>query len=321
MTAITRIVVPTDFSTASTDARLYAKTMAMAFDASLHLVHAFEDPYTTAPFAIEAYAQVRETMLAEIERRLDEELPEQDRARVRGTAEVVPGPPARAIVDYAHARGADLIVMGTHGRGGMAHLLLGSVAERVVRTSNCPVLTVRESRPRGIHRILVPTDFSDTADAALDWARLLATRFGSSLQLLHVLDDPFVPEGLAPEAYIMEAPVVRNALLSDARTRLADRVAPLRRARVFEGGSGIARVDADVLFGDGAHTIAEWAEQRESDLIVMGTHGRRGVAKLVLGSVAEKLVRTAPCPVLTVRHAVRRTPPVELEYEAAHLPA
>ena len=325
MTAITHVLVPTDFSSTSAAARAYARTLAMAFDASLHLVHAFEDPHAPASFAAEMYAPVplplRETMLAEVERRLLEEFPAQDRARVRGTAEVVAGPPAKAIIECAHARAADLIVMGTHGRGGMAHLLLGSVAERVVRTSDCPVLTVREPRPRGIHRILVPTDFSETADAALDWARLLATRFGSSLQLLHVLDDPFVTEGLAAEAYMTEAPVLRTALLSDARARLADRVAPLRRARVFEEGSGIPRIDTEVLFGHGAHTIAEYAGEREMDLIVMGTHGRRGVAHLVLGSVAEKLVRTAPCPVLSVRRVTPQPAHTELEYDVAHLPA
>jgi nucleotide-binding universal stress UspA family protein len=217
--------------------------------------------------------------------------------------------------------GADLIVMGTHGRGGVTHLLLGSVAERVIRTAPCSVLTVRDVPPRNIRRILVPTDFSATADEALGYARLLASRFGASLQLLHVLDDPFVSGGLATEAYLTEAAVTRSALLQEAVNRLAHRVGPLRRASEPEKGPGITRVDAEVLFGKGAHTIAEYAANHGADLIVIGTHGRTGIAHLILGSIAERLVRTAPCPVLTVKYASPTRGRRELIYDLAHLPA
>jgi nucleotide-binding universal stress UspA family protein len=325
MTGITRVLVPTDFSAASKEAFAYARALAERFDASLHLVHAFEDPFATAAFAAEMYAplpaNLRDTMLRDIEQRLALQFPADDRARFKGTTEIVTGPTAKAIVEYSHSLGSDLIVMGTHGRGGMAHLLLGSVAERVVRTAACPVLTVRETPARAIRRILVPTDFSATADAALDYARLLAGRFGAALQLLHVLDDPFVTEGLAAEAYMTEAPVLRSALLRDAQDRLGHRVAPLPGVSEIEGTPRASRVDAEVLFGHGAKTIAEYAAEREADLIVMGTHGRTGVAHLLLGSVAERVVRHAPCPVLTVKHRTPAQPHVELVYDVEHLPA
>jgi len=163
-----------------------------------------------------------------------------------------------------------------------------------------------------ITRILVPTDFSPTADAALDYAFGLAERFGASLQLLHVLDDPFVFEGMSAEAYIAEAPVLRSAMLEEARDKLAHRAGP-RQARV--------QVETEVLFGHGARTIAEYAAERGVDLIVMGTHGRTGFAHLLLGSVAERLVRTAPCPVLTVRHPEAKGRRHELVYDVEHLPA
>ena len=163
-----------------------------------------------------------------------------------------------------------------------------------------------------ITRILVPTDFSPTADAALDYAFGLAERFGASLQLLHVLDDPFVFEGMSAEAYIAEAPVLRSAMLADAREKLGHRAGP-RQARVH--------VDTEVLFGHGARTIAEYAAERGVDLIVMGTHGRTGFAHLLLGSVAERLVRTAPCPVLTVRHPEAKGHRQELVYEVGQIPA
>ena len=163
-----------------------------------------------------------------------------------------------------------------------------------------------------ITRILVPTDFSATADAALDYAFGLAARFGASLQLLHVLDDPFVFEGMSAEAYIAEAPTLRTAMLEDARERLRHRATPRE--------DGVP-IETEVLFGHGARTIAEYAAERGVDLIVMGTHGRTGFAHLMVGSVAERLVRTAPCPVLTVRHPHAKRQRSELVYDVEHLPA
>jgi nucleotide-binding universal stress UspA family protein len=215
-------------------------------------------------------------------------------------------------VDYAGTVGADLIVMGTHGRGGMAHVLLGSVAERVVRTAHCSVLTLRDRPDRAVRQVLVPTDFSATADAALDCAFVLAARLGAGLQLLHVVDDPFLAEGMAAEAYIAEAPTVRTAMLRDAQARLKHR----------SSWPGVdVTVHTEVVFGHNAKTIAEYAAMRNIDLIVMGTHGRTGVAHLLLGSVAERLVRTAPCPVLTVRQTPRTKAYAELVYDVDHLPA
>src|SRR5688572_20449843 len=164
-----------------------------------------------------------------------------------------------------------------------------------------------------ITRILVPTDFSTTADAALEYAFVLADRFGASLQLLHVLADPFMADGMAAETYVLDVPALRDAMLQDARERLAHRAAPREKTTT--------RIETEVLFGHGARTIAEYAAERGADLIVMGTHGRTGVAHLLLGSIAERLVRTAPCPVLTVRHPRQRKERKELAYDVDHLPA
>jgi len=164
-----------------------------------------------------------------------------------------------------------------------------------------------------ITRILVPTDFSATADAALEYAWVLAEQFGASLELLHVLDDPFVADGMAAEAYISEAPALRSAMLHDAQERLRHRAVPQERRAT--------PVATEVLFGHGARTIAEYAAERGVDLIVMGTHGRTGFAHLLLGSVAERLVRTAPCPVLTVRHPEEKKHREALVYDLEHLPA
>jgi universal stress protein A len=147
--SFTRILVPTDFSAASNAALALAKRIAATSGASLHLLHVLEDPFAAAAYAAEVYAPppagLRESWLERAKALLDAELTPDERANFRSTQLVVFGTPARNIVDDAAANGIDLIVMGTHGRGGVQHLLMGSVAERVVRTAPCPVLTVRDT--------------------------------------------------------------------------------------------------------------------------------------------------------------------------------
>jgi len=142
-----RILVPTDFSSPSDVALETAKDLAERFDASIHLLHVLEDPYSTAAYATEVYGYlppgIKETWQRDAETHLNTLLTDAERKRFKATAGVIFGSPASGIVDQAEALDCDLIVMGTHGRGGVAHLLLGSVAERVIRTARCPVLTVR----------------------------------------------------------------------------------------------------------------------------------------------------------------------------------
>ncbi len=138
-----------------------------------------------------------------------------------------------------------------------------------------------------ISRILVPMDFSPTSDEALAYARTLAQRVGASLLLVHVLEDPLLVHGLVPEAYITSAPALKTALLTEARAQLSERA---HTGDVW-----------DVVFGHGVSAIVDYATNRDVDLIVMGTHGRTGMAHLIIGSVAEGVVRTASCPVLTLK--------------------
>jgi nucleotide-binding universal stress UspA family protein len=147
-----RILVPTDFSAPSDTALATAREMAARFGASIHLIHVLEDPYTTAAYASDVYGYLppglKERWQREAETHLEALLTPTDRAQFHATATVVFGSAAaRSIVEHARDNYMDLIVMGTHGRGGVAHLVLGSVAERVVRTAGCPVLTVRGTAP------------------------------------------------------------------------------------------------------------------------------------------------------------------------------
>jgi nucleotide-binding universal stress UspA family protein len=144
---VSRILVPTDFSEGADAALAYAKTLAGCLGASLHLLHVFTDPYGPAMYMPEVYVpvpeQARERALEDARARLAERLDDEEQAYFRGSRTIVTGLTAKQIVTYAADHGITLIVMGTHGRRGVAHLLLGSVAEHVVRTAPCPVLTVR----------------------------------------------------------------------------------------------------------------------------------------------------------------------------------
>jgi nucleotide-binding universal stress UspA family protein len=138
-----------------------------------------------------------------------------------------------------------------------------------------------------ISRILVPTDFSETADEALEYARRLGAHVGASLHLLHVIKEPLLAEGLAAEANTTTASF--NDEADAARSALAHR------------STGTA--SAEFVVGDAVANIVAHASRLSADLIVMGTNGRTGIAHLLVGSVAEHVVRTAPCPVVTVRTA------------------
>jgi nucleotide-binding universal stress UspA family protein len=148
------------------------------------------------------------------------------------------------------------------------------------------------------NRILVPMDFSAPSDAALDYARTVATRFGASLHLLHVAEDPYRAVYSA-EVFVPEMEGLRDEILGDAIGRLKDR---LRSSDETE-----LHAAAEAVLGTPAGSIVEYAGAHDIDLIVMGTHGRGGMSHLLMGSVAERVVRTAPCPVLTVREACAKS--------------
>ncbi len=148
-TSLTRILVPTDFSETADAALAYGKDLAERLGASLHLVHVFSDPHTLAMYAPDVYAPMPldycDKALCDAREELARRLDSDEARRWHGTTAVVAGLTAKEIVRYASDHAIDLIVMGTHGRRGVAHLLLGSVAEHVVRIAQCPVLTVQSS--------------------------------------------------------------------------------------------------------------------------------------------------------------------------------
>jgi universal stress protein A len=143
-----------------------------------------------------------------------------------------------------------------------------------------------------INRILVPIDFEETSLAALAYAGTLARSLGTTVTLVHVFDDVFAAAAYTPDVYAPLPPQVRERVMGELQEKLAALLPAL-------GGDAHR---ADVIAGTAADGIVEHAREKAIDLIVMGTHGRRGLAHALLGSVAERVLRTAPCPVLTVRH-------------------
>ena len=144
---ITKILVPSDFGESSAGALDYAKSLAGTYNASLHLLHVVHDPIGR-PAGGDALGVPIERLIAqatdEAERGFAAAMSPGEQAKFRAQTAVEVGSPVNKIVEYAQAQDIDLIVMGTHGRGALAHAILGSVAERVVRFAPCPVLTVRQ---------------------------------------------------------------------------------------------------------------------------------------------------------------------------------
>jgi nucleotide-binding universal stress UspA family protein len=203
-----------------------------------------------------------------------------------------------------------LIVMGTQGRRGLRRVMLGSVAEAVLRRAPCPVLTVRddtvalgrggddaaagERRPRPL-RILVPIDFSRTSVAALELALSLRPRLGAEITLLHA----FQPATYLTPPGVIYVPGHLNQQLEQSGRHTAERhVEELLRSLGLEGSS---MLEPQLRAGEPGEAILREAEEGGHDLVVMGTHGRTGIARVALGSVAERVLRRARCPVMTVR--------------------
>lgn len=288
---IDRILFPTDFSECAERAFTHASHFAARYDAELHVLNVSvaqmrseNDPMSFIPLE-------PETPLV----RSDAALQSASGAKVTHS-QMTASSPVEGILNYADSHDASLIVMGTHGRTGIDHLLAGSVAEDVVRHAYCPVLTVRCRDGVGwkdqVRRILVPVDFSDDSPIAL--ALELARAYGAELDLLHVVE-----EAVLPTIYGVE-PLSPGAPLYLERTEGA------LKKLLEEHDIADLTVRTSVRVGHPARVILEFAQEDRSDLIVIASHGRTGLGRLLMGSVAEKVVRLADVPVFTYKRADRK---------------
>jgi nucleotide-binding universal stress UspA family protein len=210
------------------------------------------------------------------------------------------GVAADKILDFTAEKEIALIIMATHGRSGITRWWMGSVAEKVISEATAPVLLVRSKRPSTTratdklnftHKILAPLDGSDIGEAALPYAETIATNSRASVSLLQVISPPGTVE-----ANLLGGPDWRKFVkaMHDAGENYLKSVAERL------SGRGV-KVTYEVATGDPADKIVEYAEDKGINLIAMSTHGRTGVARWVLGSVADKVLHGARIPILLAR--------------------
>jgi nucleotide-binding universal stress UspA family protein len=301
MTTLKRVLCPVDLSEASRQALRHAAALSSWYDAPLTALHVFADIQVfevSSPFGGSTMASVMIGESQLVERRV---AVEQFVTETLGTHPVdvvvrdATDPVAEILIEAADV---SLIVMGTHGRSGIDHLLLGSVAEKVLRRAPCPVLVVPPHAVAGesatapvFKRIVCAIDFSAGSRVALDYALTLAQEADSRLTLLHAIEFPLALRELA---FSTDTDIDRQHAAAEAEylRRLRALVPP--QARTY------CTVVTRVNEGKAAREIQRVAESEHADLIVMGVQGRGAVDLMVFGSNTNAVVREAPCPVLIV---------------------
>lgn len=294
---IDTILFPTDFSNVAEGAFAHAAHLALRYHATIHVfnVEAPDSADTPNPMDFLPGEPADEAPGdGEAVQRVNVQTATQERGTVPVIyAQTDSASPADAIVDYATEEEIDLVVMGTHGRKGVDRLLSGSVSEQVVRTAPCPVFTVMPSdEPSGvptIARVLAPVDLSDQSETVMKHAAALSDAYAAPLDLLHVVE-----EAAYPNAYGLDP-------LTPSLPNVQDRAREALETLAGELELRTDPVNIHVLAGHAARDIVEFADKHEADLIVMATHGRTGLKRFLIGSVAEKVVRRAPCPVFTLK--------------------
>jgi nucleotide-binding universal stress UspA family protein len=298
---IRSVLVPLDGSPFAEQALPWAIAIAQKARARLRvaLVHQVPYPPPLDEASGRLYAQV-ELMLRKSQR----EYLRGVAARIKGEQSIqaatamLGGPPAPALREYVRDLGVDLVVMTTHGRGGIQRAWLGSVADQLVRSLEIPLLLIRPGEgavaaPR-VEEILVPLDGSRRAEAALPAAVAMASLLGARLALVQavhplvIVTDPPMP---FPRGFDEELMALRRREAQDYVDGIAEQVT----------GMGVPASGAAVLGGSVFDTIQAAAHAPGTGMVALATHGRGGLRRLVLGSVADKLVRAGELPVLVIR--------------------
>jgi nucleotide-binding universal stress UspA family protein len=281
---VQRLIVATDFSERSDRALRRATLLARQYAASLGLVHVVDDDQPERIVAIER--REAEQLLSE----LAETVRQSD--GIPCAAEVVLADPFEGIVRAAEAARPDVLVIGPHRRQVLRDVFVGTTAERTLRAAGCPVLMANAPPVGRYRRILLATDFSESAMQAAGKLLELGISRECDLVLLHVFEAPAVD--LVARAAIPSE--TRQVYLEEARSAAA------RDLHSFAGGSDLGALRQIVRRGQGsiAREILSVADDEQIDLIVLGTRGRSGAARVVLGSVAEEVLRSARHDVLAV---------------------
>lgn len=292
MSSIQQVLCAVDFSEPSIEALRYAVSVARRTGATVHAVHAWQLPVVPlADGGVVLGIDMTDRIRADLDRAIRELVAKHRAPEAPIEAHLVMGDPAATVIGEAKRLGCDTIVIGTHGRSGLPRAILGSVAERVVRTAPTRVFVVpprlegHESfADRPVRTILCAVDFSRTSEEALREAVELAETSDARVHVVHCWE-------LAAFAHPnSELAVSHERQLRQDLEGLVHRYAARKAPLVPVIRRGIHYVE-----------IVELAREVSADLVVIGTEGKTGLAHLFLGSVAERVVRSSPVPVLTVR--------------------
>jgi nucleotide-binding universal stress UspA family protein len=293
MLELRHVLCPIDFSEFSVRAYRLALSVAQHHRAKLvaqHIVELWQYPSVSFAASATAYEEFSQALREKAKQQLQELVKNYTHDETQVECVVQQGIAADSILAFAEAEKTDLIVMGTHGRRGFDHLMLGSVTERVLRRGSRPVLAIsrlsqdvitsgKQRDQVHLSRILFCTDFSESSERALNYAISLTADYDAELTLLHVLEH-----------------VPSSANLEEARaaaTEQLDRLIP-------PAGRKAGKIRTTVLVGEPYQQIIQFARETQADLVTMAVRGRGALDLAVFGSTTYRVLQLGPCPVLAV---------------------
>ncbi|MGR3175905.1 MAG: universal stress protein [Candidatus Scalindua sp.] len=289
------ILTATDFSEYSKVALDICLGVSRCMKTKLYVLHTIEK------FPHDYIHLLSSTAHADMKQKLEEKAMEKIKAMIPAelleSGDVIPivkfGKPFLEIIQVAKEKKVDLLAIGTHGRAGMDRIILGSVAERIVRKARCPVMIIRGRKYVGFKRIIVPVDLSDCSRIALEYAVATARAHKSKLTILHVYEGSYV------EPYIKAANSEEEA---DGIIKEIELVNETKYDE-FLKTVDLSGVEYEKLLKKGIpeFDIVEIAKEQQANLIVMGTHGRSGIRHILIGSTAEEVIRTVHCDTIIVK--------------------
>jgi CPA2 family monovalent cation:H+ antiporter-2 len=299
MIDIRRILCPIDFSDASRHALEHAVLIAGWYESRIAALHVSHPMILLSPLVLLADPSgailPTEPDRQQSREQLRDWLVPAEEAGLETEALFDEGNPVARILERATSLPADLIVMGTHGRGGFERLILGSVTERVLRKAHCPVLTVPPPATAGaklpFKHILCPVDFSEPSISALQFAFSIAEESDARLTIQHVFEWPSDDQVSAKRSFDLSE--FRRQWEAETRQRL--------ESLISDDVRSWCAPEPKLSYGKPYRQILALAEAEHADLIVMGVHGRNALDLLLFGSTTNHVVQRASCPVLTLK--------------------
>jgi len=291
-----RLLYPVDLSGNSSKMLPFVKTLASAFNSRIHVIHATLDiqEWEAKYYRVRSPEIFQQKLVKRAENMLAEfcriHLPEHPDLYQK----IAIGDPVMEILKVVEDKKIDCVVMGTHGRKGLEHTLFGSVAGNIIKRSPAPVITINPARQfekngarlPEFRTVLFPLDFTDGTGPVLPYVKLFCQQFNCALYLLHVIDNVFS----WGQTY---------SLTWDPR-QVYREIKRNMEQLTQEKLSGISRIQQQIVFGDPATEILNTIDAQQIDLVIMGTHGRKGLESTLFGSVAENIVKRSVAPVMTV---------------------